>query len=277
MTNDERPLIRSTSSSLHPTQAYEWSDCLFCGCAGKLSVEQKNALDVLKQKCTESHMFDDAYRAKLLQKYYTSIFPTKPQPPMEGPEWKTIGFQCNVPTRDLRTGIFPLENMVFLTETYTDEAQSMVREAAEDNYYPFSATCINVVQLLVAFFMLQSKSMSPIGLTAPRGNVEEVKAFASMCVVETPEKAFGELFAACVFRVHKEWIDISKRGGNLLQFRQCLEATLCALQEGLSDAATIDEITSYMRVGVQLESDLENRNISGLGEAAYDKRHKLVK
>jgi len=247
MINDGHPLIKRKRSSISSsTKSYEWSDCLFCDCSGKLTPEQLNALAVLKQKCTDSLMFEDAYCMKLLQKYYASIFPTKPPPPREGPEWKTIGFQCTVPTRDLRTGIFPLENMVFLTETYTDEARNMVREAT-DHYYPFSTTCINVAQLLVAFFMLQNKSISPIGLKAPRGNLEEVRAFASMCVVETPEKAFGELFAACVFRVHREWIGVSKRGGNLLQFRQCLEATLCALQEGLSDAASIQEITSYLR------------------------------
>lgn len=243
MTNDARPLIRVT-----PQTDY-WSDCFGCGrCYARLDPEQERILAELGEKSRMGLKYDEAKLNEMLLVYYGSLFPSNPVPSLPGPEWKTMGFQSEFPARDLRAGGFAVECMIYLSRHYAEQTRDMILESQE-KYYPFSTTCINIVQLLVVFFRLQTKgTISPLGCDAPHSNFEEIKAFARMCVAESSEKAFNELFCACVIRCHHEWLEVANRGGNLLNFRSCLESTLNALQEGLSDATTIDEITAYMRL-----------------------------
>jgi len=162
-----------------------------------------------------------------------SFMKTSGQPTWEdvGPHWKKLGFQSCDPRTDFRTGILAVDNLVYLCENHSAEAEQMCAEASSESIcYPFAVASINVTQML-AWYLLLIDGPNPLGTDSAVAALDDpmlLHAFARLCV---SEDAYGELHSAAMIRLHLAWHQgkAADPEANLSFFGRALQETLSAV------------------------------------------------
>mmetsp|Transcript_100984 Transcript_100984/g.225538 ORF Transcript_100984/g.225538 Transcript_100984/m.225538 type:complete len:294 (+) Transcript_100984:66-947(+) len=163
--------------------------------------------------------------------------------------WRELGFQGDDPRTDFRGGGFlALRCLCYLVDHHLEETKRWVEEARRGECeYLFSAACINVCGLLLVHLELNAQSIvAPVKSARPACNLALKRFVRRLPSCESEFQAFGELFAAAVERMHREWRAFCTRtpGANLMHFGEALESVSGALECALS---TSSEPTAALR------------------------------
>ena len=87
---------------------------------------------------------DERVLKDMLQKVWKIVY-GEPLPEDVSDDWKKLGFQSSNPTTDVRSGLFPMRQLVYLAESFPTETKQMVKDSTmKDFEYPFAACCFNV-------------------------------------------------------------------------------------------------------------------------------------
>lgn len=188
---------------------------------------------------------DSTYTKESLLTLYKNAFPDLPNPPMNGKEWKDLGFQVcffvpldhqsENPYSDLRSGgKLSLENIVYFSDHYQAMfavryatemyLQKMVKEAHD---YPFVASAINLTTLLLIHLRISTQfTFCPCCGTSfkqeKRVPAKEMVAFASLLQDCSGETVFNELYSLSVMLMdHNYWKHVETEPTfTILEFRK---------------------------------------------------------
>lgn len=180
---------------------------------------------------------DDADLQKQVLLLWNTAFPDQKLEMFEkGQRWKKLGFQGTDPSTDVRTGSWPLEQLVALATHHPIEFRRMVQEASDpSSFYLFAISCFNVSHMLVLFFDLHTfASVSPIGKVA-RASKRQLRNLARLVVRECQANdvdvsanicklVLNEVFMELLGVVHRDWMLLSQAGAktSLIDFPKAL-------------------------------------------------------
>mmetsp|Transcript_6580 Transcript_6580/g.11439 ORF Transcript_6580/g.11439 Transcript_6580/m.11439 type:complete len:287 (+) Transcript_6580:94-954(+) len=150
-------------------------------------------------------------------------------------KWQDLGFQGDDPRTDFRGGGFlALQCLCHVAEEHTEETRRWISEAREAGYeYFFAASAVNVCALLVSHLRLTAVPLAGNVKIRPACNIA-LKAVLK----DTSDELlmFMTLFAACLRRVHYEWMTYCKSHGgdvNIMDFPGALQTTCSVLEYAL--------------------------------------------
>lgn len=198
---------------------------LCCARFKELTETERDALWHLRRQVVNSPKPEEIEIQKQALFIWNAAFPDKKANKFEtGDQWKLLGFQGRDPATDVRTGAWPLEQLLELAKQYPEELQRMVTNAnAGPSEYLFAITCFNVSHMLVMFFDLNAApSVSPLS-NVPRATKQQLRNLARLIVREceannTPisaqvcRRVLNELFHEVMSFVHKAWMDMVAAG-----------------------------------------------------------------
>eukprot|EP00747_Dinoflagellata_sp_TGD_P059915 gnl/TRDRNA2_/TRDRNA2_151797_c0_seq4.p1 gnl/TRDRNA2_/TRDRNA2_151797_c0~~gnl/TRDRNA2_/TRDRNA2_151797_c0_seq4.p1 ORF type:complete len:346 (-),score=42.51 gnl/TRDRNA2_/TRDRNA2_151797_c0_seq4:158-1135(-) len=161
------------------------------------------------------------------------------------PRWSDdLGFQGENPWRDFRGGgLLALRCLCFMAERHNEMARTLASEAkysTSTSWYPFSAACIGICQMLAVHLRLNGRpAMGPVRNQA-KAHALALKRFTRDLMRSEPVEVFAQLFVATLRKFHHEWL------------------TLC------SEDPTVDVITAipevYESIGKAVEMSLLGSN-----------------
>eukprot|EP00931_Biecheleriopsis_adriatica_P051530 TRINITY_DN29900_c0_g1_i1.p1 TRINITY_DN29900_c0_g1~~TRINITY_DN29900_c0_g1_i1.p1 ORF type:complete len:361 (+),score=75.15 TRINITY_DN29900_c0_g1_i1:38-1120(+) len=246
------------------------------------TVHEEEILAPLRELVSVPYSAEDVAHERSLKQLFAAVkspAEARDLPAGKDPRWKELGFQSEDPRTDFRGGgLFALHNLIFLAEAYPERTLRMMQQAAPATSsgsgvaeYLFAAACINVSAILVLLLGLNSTpSMRPVpSMPCPANGIVR-KRFARLLAARVGQQAdiesgaavpmlivrevFGELFCACVFKLHAEWraLCVRKPNATLLDFGEALSATTVAIERFLV-ALTPEDTRSLSLIFERLE------------------------
>lgn len=226
----DKPLLPSAD---HPLRTKRLEDtakqpctiltCLCCGSRGKadISKDDRNALWTLRDDhCNMPVVRDSVETDRLLQDIWNSAFPDEPiLRALPSQNWKRLGFQGTDPRTDVRSGVFPLQQLHYLAVTYPKRMETFCRQAKELDYF-FAITCFNLSHMILVFFdLFNGHTVSSVAGAVPATRPQIIN-FARLCsrCRDGPVTVLNELFVALVELMHNTWKDMRASGNcNVMQ------------------------------------------------------------
>ncbi|CAK9055723.1 unnamed protein product [Durusdinium trenchii] len=147
-----------------------------------LTEEERDAVWHMRRQVVNNPKPEDAELQKQVLLLWNTAFPDEKLDLFEkGQGWKKLGFQGTDPSTDVRTGSWPLEQLVALATHHPTEFRRMVQEASHSaSFYLFAISCFNVSHMLVLFFDLHTfASVSPLG-HVPRASKRQLRNLARL-------------------------------------------------------------------------------------------------
>ena len=160
-----------------------------------LTGKQQERFDVLKANLDHEPFDEENPRhVELLRRLWVASSFPEAEFATTSVRWSRIGFQSDQPARDVRGGgILSLRCLVHFAETYPDEYARLSKERQMPQYYPWSASFINVsFALLVDVLGMRSDAF---GSQAAFGFCKRVEVVSRRCGSNegAVEAAFVEL------------------------------------------------------------------------------------
>eukprot|EP00437_Effrenium_voratum_P024323 CAMPEP_0181412634 /NCGR_PEP_ID=MMETSP1110-20121109/8530_1 /TAXON_ID=174948 /ORGANISM="Symbiodinium sp., Strain CCMP421" /LENGTH=265 /DNA_ID=CAMNT_0023535367 /DNA_START=41 /DNA_END=838 /DNA_ORIENTATION=- len=202
-----------------------------------LTDHEKDAVWHLRRHVVNNPKPEESELYKQVVLLWNTAFPEEKLDTFEkGQRWKRLGFQGTDPATDVRTGAFPLEQLVFLATHHPIEFKQMALEATRPaSFYLFAISCFNVSHMLAIYFDLNTcPSVSPLGqvpcaskrqlrnlarLVVRECNANDVDMSVSICRL-----VLNEVFYEVLGVVHKAWLQLNQNGEKvtLLDFHKAL-------------------------------------------------------
>ena len=123
--------------------------CWCCVCFERkeyiLTEIEQTALITFKKSLEEPKEGNEAVLMELFNRFWSIVYSDVPLPDPISPEWKKLGFQSANPSTDVRSGLFPMRQVVFFAENFPDHTKALVQDSLrKECEYPFAACCFNV-------------------------------------------------------------------------------------------------------------------------------------
>lgn len=177
-----------------------------------LSPVQQERLAELRQRAAATYDADAADQQEDLQELWTAAFPGSTAPPaLKHEQWKDLGFQSDVPARDLTRGLgaITIQSLLWMARERPASFVLLARKQAglrSEWEYPFAAGGMNIASLLVDLVGLQTSRAGAAGV--PIKNT-------FLVLLEKHEDAFERLFELAYRLLDAIWLE---QGASYMQF-----------------------------------------------------------
>lgn len=135
-----------------------------------------------------------------LEKLWQLFEPGEEFPGMNSERWKELGFQGKNPTTDFRgMGRHALDCLNYFGEHYSAECHQIMKRKLDDKYYyPFCASCVNIVGVVEK--LLHGRSADTLKFM-------ESALFKLFCTTREDENPCFELFCSLVLKLDDVWVE----------------------------------------------------------------------
>ncbi|KAL4433706.1 hypothetical protein ABPG75_000147 [Micractinium tetrahymenae] len=196
-----------------------------------LSPLQEERLERLRQRAAATYSDEVAEHRAALRQLWEAAFPGSPYPELPSArheQWKDLGFQSDVPARDLSrgAGVITLDCLLWMAREQADMFKRLHTKAdgTRSNFeYPFAAGGMNVAHMLSELLDLGGVRGSPPATPAARGFLPLLAASGA---------AFEQLFALAYRLLDAVWLE---RGAGYMQFPLVLSEVRSRVERGLAN------------------------------------------
>lgn len=199
----------------------------------QLSLLQQERLSSLRERAAVVFNSEHEAHQDTLRQLWLAVFPGSPFPDgVKSERWKAMGWQSDVPTRDIRGGgLLSLEALVWMAQRQHDTFRGLMEKHAGTRSsweYPFAAATVNVAYMLVQVLELRDHasvngSCQPPRSAAARGFVR---------LLGTSDAAYEEVFVIATQLLDAVWLD---RKATYMEFPLVLKEVQRRLERGLAD------------------------------------------
>lgn len=194
-----------------------------------LSPVQEERLEQLRQRAAATFSDDVAEHQAALRQLWEAAFPGSPYPKLPSAkheQWKELGFQSDVPARDLSrgAGVITLDCLLWMARERSEVFRRLFTKAdgARSEFeYPFCAGGMNVAHMMGELLDLRGARGPPPATPAARGFLPLLAADAD---------AFEQLFVLAYRLLDALWLEMR---ASYMQFPLVLSDVRKRVEQGL--------------------------------------------